>query len=150
MHVTLLLTTKLYACVCTCVWYTNVLLHDAPPLSGFECYSNSYYDSSCVGQKNATTCLEEGSACEVLIQYNPAVGNYTYQGCVEGFLNILACQERLVKNPGSSIPYSYCCKEELCNSKEALQQQIAGGEPSSTVTLPAGSNSSFYCHKIAL
>ena len=92
-----------------------------------QCYCNQYYDSSCVGQ-DIITCPREGGACEISIQFHPAVGNFTVQSCVENPFSILLCKDALTVNPGSSTPYRYCCTKELCNSEEALQQLIAGGE----------------------
>ena len=130
-----LCTRVLYVCVCVCaracksneylcIWIT--VFYNVPFL-GFQCYCNSYYDSSCIGQ-DIRTCPGEGGACEISIQFNPAVGNFTVQSCVENPFSILLCKDALTVNPGSSTPYRYCCTKELCNSEEALQQLIAGGE----------------------
>ena len=94
------------------------------------------------------TCAEEASACEISIEINPAIGTYTSQGCVLDIFWFLACEERLIENPGSSVPYRYCCKDELCNTEEAIQQLIADSETPSTITSPAGKDTCFYCQKI--
>ena len=131
-------------CVCSCVRMcvrVQSLFYNVH-FPAFQCYCNSYYSSSCTDQE-IITCPGEGGACEISIQSDSDFGNYTYQGCVENSFLILLCNDELSENPGSIVPYSYCCKQELCNSEEELQRLIAGGELPSTDT-----SSSYHCEAV--